>query len=287
MHHLTMKFFAVVSILLATLVDGQMITTNKTLYAPNEPIVISWSYTSSSTGDWIGLYPATATVPLPSGSTMWVYVRSLTQRLQSGTRLSGSVSFDSGNPIETGLQSWPLSPGSYKVHVVRDVSAPYPVVASSATFTVGGSAPPPTTPVPTPTASPPTTVSNPACTVATTAVSSVTHLPPNDGMTVSKLAFSSCYKSSSQSSATLWQHVRSTFGNDSAWVWLGDNMYADTDNQNTKRQAYNTARNDQYYSQYGPVANPKIPTTGTWDGTTVFFVVFTRCLSHLLQIGRS
>lgn len=29
--------------------------------------------------------------------------------------------------------------------------------------------------------------------------------------------------------------------------------------------AYNNARDDQYYSAFGPVAEPKIPTTGTWD----------------------
>ncbi len=42
-------------------------------------------------------------------------------------------------------------------------------------------------------------------------------------------------------------------------------MYMDTDDQDLKRAKYNAARDNQYYSTYGPVANPKIPTTGTWD----------------------
>jgi hypothetical protein len=242
------------------------ITTNKASYLYNEAIVITWSYTSAQAqeADWIALYPSSVATPLPSGSTMWIYMSSLTQALIAGTRLSGSVTFDANDPYETGLQEWPLSAGSYRVHIVRDVAAPYPTVVSSATFTVS-----PAPPVPIPPTAPGAPVpSNPVCIAATTPVSTNnTHLPAADGMVVTKVGFSSCYKPALQTSPVLWQHVRNKLSVDSVWVWLGDNMYADTDNANTKRVAYNTARNNVYYSQYGPVAEPKIPTTGTWDGT--------------------
>ena len=32
----------------------------------------------------------------------------------------------------------------------------------------------------------------------------------------------------------------------------------------TKRQAYNAARDDTFYQAHGPVAEPKIPVMATW-----------------------
>ena len=93
----------------------------------------------------------------------------------------------------------------------------------------------------------------------------MSHLPPSNDMPVSKIAFSSCYKPSRQTSELLWDHVRTNYGSNAVWNWLGDNMYADTTNMGEKRQAYNAARDDAYYSAKGPPAIPKIPTTGTWD----------------------
>ena len=49
------------------------------------------------------------------------------------------------------------------------------------------------------------------------------------------------------------------------FIWMGDNMYSDGPNMNSKRVAYNVARDDQYYSAYGPPAEPKIPVMATWD----------------------
>ena len=253
--------------ILSIIVQGQnSVTTNKGTFAYNEAITISWSYSGGQNGDWIAIYPSSSSAPLPSGSTMWVYIKSLTQTRKVGTRLSGSVTFNANAPVETGTQAWPLSAGSYMAHIVRDVAAPYPTVTSSAIFTVTA---PPTAPVApiSPSAPSPPVSSHPNCIAATTAVSTTnTHIPPMNGMVVSKVGFGSCYKPAAQKSAVLWQHVRNSLNTNSVWVWLGDNMYADTDNANTKRIAYNTACNDPYYSQYGPVANPKIPTTGTWDG---------------------
>jgi hypothetical protein len=67
-------------------------------------------------------------------------------------------------------------------------------------------------------------------------------------------------------------HVRNNFATDSVFDWLGDNMYSDETygrdkDQELKRKAYNAARDDTHYATFGPVADPKIPTTGTWDGT--------------------
>jgi alkaline phosphatase D len=94
-----------------------------------------------------------------------------------------------------------------------------------------------------------------------------THLVPTEGARINKVAFGSCFDPTNQKAGpALWQHVRKTFGGNGAiWNWLGDNMYKDTNDSQAKRQAYNSARGDSYYSQYGPVADPKIPTTGTWD----------------------
>jgi len=93
-----------------------------------------------------------------------------------------------------------------------------------------------------------------------------THLPPRDGMLISSIAFGSCFKPNLQSDHQLWKHFRAHFNaSHSLWNWLGDNMYADSNRMNDKRTAYNAARDDTFYAAYGPVAEPKIPTTGTWD----------------------
>ena len=66
-----------------------------------------------------------------------------------------------------------------------------------------------------------------------------------------------------QIDARLWQHMREVFQPD-LWVWLGNNAFADGEDIEVKRATYNANKQDLYYPQYGPVAKPKIPTTGTW-----------------------
>jgi len=102
-----------------------------------------------------------------------------------------------------------------------------------------------------------------------------THLPPTEGLSISKIAFGSCFNQNKDNlGPELWQHFRENFGHDnntnnahssSIWNWLGDSMYEDTNDSQKKRRSYNAVRADEYYSQYGPVAYPKIPTTGIWD----------------------
>ena len=104
---------------------------------------------------------------------------------------------------------------------------------------------------------------NITCASATVDVINITHTLPVSGNELSKIAFGSCFMPHKQVSDSLWKHMRQTYSPD-LWMWIGDNMYADGRNMNAKRMAYNNARKDQYYSKYGPVADPKIPTMATW-----------------------
>ena len=88
---------------------------------------------------------------------MWIFLKTLDQTncQGGGKRLTGSVMFDENDPIETGVQIWPLEAGSYQAFILRDVSPPYPVVASSGIITITGAPNSPTmTPTRNPTSSP-------------------------------------------------------------------------------------------------------------------------------------
>jgi hypothetical protein len=101
------------------------------------------------------------------------------------------------------------------------------------------------------------------CTKATEFVSSGVHLNPTPGAAVSKIAFGSCFEPGNQIDSKLWDHMRQTFQPD-LWVWLGDNVYADGEDMERKRMAYNLGKSDPFYRDHGPMAEPKIPVTGTW-----------------------
>ena len=219
------------TVLILALADGSTISPSKANYAVNEDVVVTWTYENGDARaeDWIGIYSANQATPLPAGATMWEWVDGRT-----------SVSFSDC-----------LDSGEYRVHIVRNEASPYPVVATSETFAVNGNE-----------------SCDASCPKADVAISPTAHLPPSEGMVIDKIAFSSCYKPAFQKNNQLWKHLREQFCIDPAkcvWDWLGDNMYYDTSDMNLKRQAYNDARDDRYYSEYGPVAEPKIPTSGTWD----------------------
>merc|ERR1719195_1547217 len=72
---------------------------------------------------------------------------------------------------------------------------------------------------------------------ATSPISSTSHAVPIEGSELTKMAFSSCYNPSLQSSSALWQDVRTFLPE--VFVWLGDNMYLDGTNMEGKRGAYN------------------------------------------------
>ena len=101
------------------------------------------------------------------------------------------------------------------------------------------------------------------CTPAESAISSTRHLYPTENAVVTRIAYGSCYKPEEQISSVLWEDVRN-FRPD-LFIWLGDNVYNAGRNMDSKRRAYNEGRDDLYYRLYGPVAEPKIPVTGTWD----------------------
>jgi len=92
------------------------------------------------------------------------------------------------------------------------------------------------------------------------------HLPPRDGMLINSIAFGSCFKPNLQSNKQLWKHFRANFNaSHSLWNWLGDNMCANSNQMNDKCTACDAAHDNTHCAACGPVADPKIPATGTWD----------------------
>jgi alkaline phosphatase D len=72
-----------------------------------------------------------------------------------------------------------------------------------------------------------------------------------------KIAFGSCSRETSK--AQLWQEILSK--NPDVWMWIGDNVYADTHNMDSMRSAYDIQKSHPDYQQL-------IKTTtilGTWD----------------------
>lgn len=127
----------------------------------------------------------------------------------------------------------------------------------------GDPPPPPPTASPTAAPDPPRDAVPRDCDPATSGLSRPLHLFPTEGDGVTRIAFGSCFKPADQISSLLWEDVRN-FRPD-LFVWLGDNAYSRGTNMETKRRNYNLAREDRHYSSYGPVAEPRIPVTGTWD----------------------
>lgn len=169
---------------------------------------------------------------------MWNWYRSQT---------SGSFSFSSTS--DHGGESWPLCDGEWRVFLINgDIIGPYVSIANSNTFSVSGGDCSYTGP----------------CDPATSDKSSYTHQIPVDGDDVRKVAFSSCYKPANQISTALWDHVRGEFGAD-VWSWLGDNTYSDGNDMEYKRTKYNEGKGNAFYTSAGPIADPKISVTGTWD----------------------
>ena len=207
---------------------------------------ITFNFTNSKplSSSWIGIWPAgTNPYALPSPSTMWMNACGSTSCTTA--KSSGTVTFGSG--ASAGNNAWPLCDGLWQAFIMNDDVAPtYESLASTATFEVtGGSCYGP-------------------CTSATSAPSNLTHAYALDGTEISRFAFSSCFKPTSQISNALWSHMRNTF-QAQCWGWLGDNVYSDGTSMEYKRTQYNLAKNDPYYKNFGPLALPKIPVMATWD----------------------
>lgn len=217
--------------------DEAMIATSETEYTTGEAIEGTFINPSPSLNAWIAIYPANMDPQaLPSGSTMWNWYRS-----------SSSGSFTFSSTSDHGGADWPLCDGEWRAFLINgDIVGPYVSTAYSDTFTVSGGS-----------------CSGP-CTLATSDPSGLKHKVPQDGDDVRRVAFSSCYKPSNQVSTALWDHVKSDFGAD-VWSWLGDNTYSDGKDMEYKRTKYNEGKENTIYSTAGPIANPKIAVTGTWD----------------------
>mmetsp|Transcript_28009 Transcript_28009/g.32651 ORF Transcript_28009/g.32651 Transcript_28009/m.32651 type:complete len:798 (+) Transcript_28009:25-2418(+) len=242
---LTIDYFRVGLVGASTTND--FITLDKTNYVSGEDITVAYQSTNQgSTWSWVAIYPASADeTALPSPSTMWLWASSCTSN--QGSFCSGSLVFNANS--DHGGQSWPLCDGEWRAHFINDQESPYDTVLTSDAFFVSGGG---------------GDCLLGSCTTATSASSSKTHKLPVNGDIVSNIAFSSCYHPDNQDSNALWYHMRNTFQAD-LWNWLGDNIYADGTSMEYKRTQYNAAKEDQYYSNEGPIGEPKIAVTGTWD----------------------
>jgi len=227
------------------------LSVSKANFAIGEDIVVNFNFPNTfGNGAWVSIWPAEADASaLPSPSPFWNYVCSDSQEASSSCvqyPASGTVTL---NADSEATSSWPLTCGTWKVYLIENDAtfSSYTSAAATTEFTIANIA-----------------ECAGKCTAALEPVSNNSHEPPVDGMIVNKMAFGSCFKPANQVNEILWKHVRNTF-QAGVWNWLGDNMYMDTDDLDLKRTKYNAARDDQYYSAYGPVADPKIPTTGTWD----------------------
>jgi hypothetical protein len=237
------------------------------VYVAGEAIQFTFANEAPTVETWIGIYPARYDgVGLPNPK-MWLWACEDDSNGDSGcSDPSGTITFDAITHL--GDLNWPLCNGEWKAFLSNDQTPSYLSLASTAKFLVEGSS------------------CEGVCGLATTAPSVVTHAIPVDQTEVSNVAFGSCYRRLSKPTDILWQHVRKSFEAD-VWNWLGDNVYSDSNSMEYKRIAYNsggihahalsksclcvyspscvaTARENQIYQEFGPIAEPKIPTTGTW-----------------------
>ncbi len=87
------------------------LTTDRSSYAVNEPITVTWDHGPANRWDWLGVYHADAADPAKDSYLLWGY----TGGHNSGAlppSVSGEMTFDAdaqGSP-------WPLPPGDYVVH---------------------------------------------------------------------------------------------------------------------------------------------------------------------------
>src|SRR5262249_1974065 len=102
-----------------------VLSTSKTIYAPGESIVASFSDGPGNARDWVGIYPDGAT-PGDVGSTLWYYVGG--SQTPGAALTSGTLTFAAGSG------SWPLAEGRWKAFFLANDG--YSVLAYAA-FWVG------------------------------------------------------------------------------------------------------------------------------------------------------
>jgi hypothetical protein len=112
-----------------------VVTTSKTVYAPGEPIGVSWTNAPGFRWDWLGVYApgevdsspiATDCEASYCGNTRYLLYE-YTRTAIEGTAAFSETSFP-------GWTTWPLGPGTYEIRLLLDDG--YRSIASSAPFKI-------------------------------------------------------------------------------------------------------------------------------------------------------
>ena len=216
------------------------------VYDSNEDIFIKVVAGKPKSSYWVGIWqadkvPGLAYTESDTRSVMWM---DLCNGGDETCTKETTLQFSDGSGWESEFDlQWPLCNGKWAACTIDDETKQN--VACSEVFAVVGG------------------TCDGVCKPATSELSKVEHLNPTPMTSLSKIAFGSCFDAEKQIDSRLWRHMREVFQPD-LWVWLGDNAYADGEDIEVKRATYNANKQDLYYAQYGPVADPKIPVTGTW-----------------------
>lgn len=83
------------------------------------------------------------------------------------------------------------------------------------------------------------------------------HILPKINKTHTKIAIGSC--NNHRKPQDFWSTIGAL--NPDLWIWLGDNIYGDTDNEDSMRAMYNLQMSDSNYTAFAK----KVPITGIWD----------------------
>jgi hypothetical protein len=111
------------------------VTTDKAVYAPGEPIRVSWTAAPGMRWDWLGIYspgdsgegPTATSRNSGSGANGRYLLYEYTH-----TAIEGTTGFTAGSAV--GWTDWPLSPGTYAVRLLLDDG--YRTLATSPPFKV-------------------------------------------------------------------------------------------------------------------------------------------------------
>lgn len=222
---------------------------SREVYHYGEPIVLTFKNDNPDRQAWIGIWQAHKS-PMGSGfdvqAVVWTYAcGEIDCRFRVG---QGTLQLDESTSAQAnyGLPTFPLCNGQYKAALL---SGQDEVVVQSKTFQViQGDC-------------------EGICQLPSSQsdVSNLHHALPQRNSPLSRIAFGSNFHPRGQVGPLLWDHVRNVF-EAQLWVWLG-NVINESDgvNLDAKRRNYRYNKEDEYYTSVGPLAEPKIPVTGTWD----------------------
>ncbi|HEY0672148.1 MAG TPA: alkaline phosphatase D family protein [Longimicrobiales bacterium] len=84
-----------------------------------------------------------------------------------------------------------------------------------------------------------------------------TRVHPADSTMLSRIAFGSCNRESMRQ--PLWKLIADK--EPQLWIWLGDNIYGDTDNMRVMRAKYGQQLRQPSYREF----RRQVPVIGTWD----------------------